>query len=169
MNALKKANVILIGFAGTGKSTVGKALSEQLGWQFIDTDQRIEELQGVSITEMFQTMGEQAFRTVESEVIDRTLKVENQVVSTGGGAVLAERNRARMQESGIVINLTATKEIIITRVSKDQSRPLVQGNVEEKVTALMESRKHAYDFADLAIDTSELSVTEIVERIAAVL
>ncbi|MDF2964562.1 MAG: shikimate kinase [Paenibacillus sp.] len=162
---MKKANIVLVGFAGTGKSTVGKALSERLGWQLTDTDQRIEELKGTTITELFRTIGEPAFRTVESEVIERALQEEGRVVSTGGGAVLAEYNRSRMKENGFVVALTASKEIIIARVGKDQNRPLVQGNVEEKVTALLESRKHAYDFADLTIDTSVLSVEEIVDKI----
>jgi shikimate kinase len=162
---LNKGNVILVGFAGTGKSTVGQALAERLGWQFTDTDQRIEELQGISISEMFRTLGEPAFRTAETEVIDRTLQEQGQVVSTGGGAVLAEHNRTRMQEGGFVVALAASKEVIIERVSKDQSRPLVQGNVEEKVADLLEQRKHAYDFADLTIDTSGLAVQEIVDRI----
>ncbi|TDF96560.1 shikimate kinase [Paenibacillus piri] len=166
---MNKANVVLIGFAGTGKSTVGRALAERLNWQFTDTDHRIEERYGISIAEIFKLHGEPEFRSAESKAIDEALAERGQVVSTGGGAVLAERNRTRMREGGFVVALTASKRAIIERVSQDQSRPLVQGNVEEKVTALMESRKHAYDFADLKIDTSELSIEAIVDRIQAAL
>jgi shikimate kinase len=161
---LNKHNIILIGFAGSGKSTVGKALAARLGWQFVDTDQQIEERQGMSISDIFRLRGEAAFREAESEAIDLALQGKHQVISTGGGAVLAERNRNRMKQDGFVIALTASMETIIARVRLDQTRPLVQGNVEQKVKALMESRKHAYDFADITIDTTDLSVEQIVDK-----
>ncbi|WP_207802233.1 shikimate kinase [Paenibacillus xerothermodurans] len=158
-------NVVLIGFAGSGKSTVGRALSERLGWRFVDTDQQIEAEQCTTISEIFKLQGEAAFRALESEMIERTLADNGQVISTGGGAVLAERDRICMKTRGFVIALTASLETIISRVSLDENRPLVQGNVEEKVKALMQRRKHAYDFADLTIDTTGLTVKEIVDRV----
>ncbi|SFL48690.1 shikimate kinase [Paenibacillus sp. 1_12] len=159
-------NVVLIGFMGSGKSTVGKALAERLGWEFVDTDQRIEERQGMTISDMFGTLGETAFRLAESETLDFVLEQSSQVISTGGGAVLAERNRQSMRKDGYVVALKASVETIIERVRHDQSRPLVQGDVEERVHTLLETRRNAYDFADLIIDTTGASVEEIVERIA---
>lgn len=160
-------NVVLIGFMGTGKSTIGKALAGRLGWQFVDTDQKVEERQGITISEMFATLGESAFRQVESDTLDRVLEQSAQVISTGGGAVLAERNRLSMKKDGYVIALKAAEETIIERVKHDQSRPLVQGDVEERVHKLLETRRNAYDFADLIIDTTGVSVEEIVEQIVA--
>jgi shikimate kinase len=164
---LGKNNVVLIGFMGTGKSTVGKALSARLNWQFVDTDLRIEQNEGMTISEIFHSKGESAFREAESETIEAVLQGENQVIATGGGAVLAERNRLKMKQDGFVVALTATAETSIERIKQDENRPLVQGNVEERVHTLLEIRKYAYDFADLKIDTSSISVDEIVERITA--
>lgn len=160
-----KSNIVLIGFMGTGKSTVGKMLSERLGWTFTDTDILIERQQGTTISDIFRNQGEAAFRKIESETIEAVLKGERQVVSTGGGAVLAEQNRRNMLGGGLVVALSASAETIIERVSQDQTRPLVQGDVSERVHSLLETRKHAYDFAELRIDTSELSVEQIVQKI----
>lgn len=162
---MSKSNIVLIGFMGTGKSTVGKTLSERLGWSFTDTDALVEEQQGTTISEIFRLHGEAAFRKSESDVIQAVLNGERQVVSTGGGAVLAEHNRTCMLEGGLVVALKASADTIIERVSQDQTRPLVQGDVAERVHTLLETRKHAYDFAHLIIDTSELSVERIVEKI----
>jgi shikimate kinase len=166
---LKKNNIVLIGFMGTGKSTVGKALSARLNWQYVDTDHKIEEHQGITISEMFRDLGETAFRQVESETIEAVLQNRDQVIATGGGAVLVEQNRIIMKQNGFIVALTAAAETIIERVKQDESRPLVQGNVEERVYTLLETRKHVYDFADLKIDTSQLSIEEIIDRIEAAL
>ncbi|WP_028549395.1 shikimate kinase [Paenibacillus sp. UNC451MF] len=162
---MEKSNIVLIGFMGTGKSTVGHALAARLGWQFVNTDDVIEEQQGMSISDMFAKLGEPVFRQVESEVIQASLDGISSIVATGGGAVLAEQNRNVMKENGYVVALTANAETIIERVSQDQNRPLVQGDVAERVHTLLEVRKHAYDFADRTIDTSELTVEEIVNLI----
>ena len=164
---MEKKNIVLIGFMGTGKSTVGHALASRLGWRFINTDDVIEEQQGMSISDMFAKLGEPVFRQVECDVIRKSLEGMNCIIATGGGAVLAEQNRAVMKEKGYVVALTADADTIIERVSQDQNRPLVQGDVAERVHALLEARKHAYDFADRKIDTSKLSVQEIAEMITA--
>jgi shikimate kinase len=165
VRTLTQKNIILIGFMGTGKSSVGKALAERLNWQFVDTDQRIEKQQGMTISEMFRDLGEPAFRQVESETIDKVLQHSAQVIATGGGAVLAERNRQSMKKDGFVVALTAAAEIIIERVKRDESRPLVQGDVTERVHTLLETRKHAYDFADLVIDTSKVTIDDVTRQI----
>ncbi|WP_282941669.1 shikimate kinase [Paenibacillus sp. RC67] len=164
---MEKTNIVLIGFMGTGKSTVGHALAARLGWRFVNTDDVIEEQQGMTISNMFAELGEPAFRQVESKVIQASLKEGRCIVATGGGAVLAEQNRTVMKEKGYVVALTADAQTIIERVSQDQNRPLVQGDVAERVHTLLEVRKHAYDFADQKIDTSILTVQEIVEVILA--
>jgi shikimate kinase len=165
VGTLAQRNIVLVGFPGTGKSTVGKVLAEQLGWRFVDTDDYIELKQGTRISKMFRELGEPAFRRIESEAIAAVLEGSEQVIATGGGAVLAESNRICMQKGGYVIALKADSETIINRVKQDMNRPLIQGDVNERVQALLETRRHAYDFADLMIDSSLVSVEEIVGQI----
>jgi shikimate kinase len=162
---MAQKNIVLVGFMGTGKSTVGKVLAERLGWRFVDTDLNIEHKQGTSISDMFRDLGEPAFRQIESEAIAAVLEGSEQVIATGGGAVLAEHNRICMQKHGYVVALKAAAETIINRVKQDENRPLVQGDVKERVHTLLEARKYTYDFADLIVDTSVATVEEIVEQI----
>lgn len=163
----KERNIILVGFMGTGKSTVGVMLAEMLGFSFIDTDAQVVKKAGCSIPEIFAEHGEVYFRQIEHEVIAGVLQGKGQVISTGGGAVLREDNRQAMLGNGQVIALTADMDIIVERVRQDRNRPLLQGDVEERVSQLLEQRKHAYDFADLMIDTTELTVDTIVGIILA--
>jgi shikimate kinase len=160
-------NILLIGFMGTGKTTIGQRLAEILGWTFTDTDKRIEELTGMSIPELFAEKGEAYFRQVESEVIESLRSSEQLVVSTGGGAVLREANREAMLASGLVVALTADAETIISRVRGDANRPLLAGDLEGKVRQLLRDRAGAYDFAHVVIDTSNKAVEEIVQVILA--
>ena len=162
---MKSENVILIGFMGTGKSTIGRLLAEKLGYMFTDTDKRIVEEQGVSIAELFNRLGELAFRGIEQDVLRRVIAKGHQVIATGGGAVLSKANRETMLQGGFVVALKADQATIIKRVSGDSARPLLQGGVEERVAFLLEERKHAYDFADHIIDTSKFSPQQVVELI----
>ncbi|MDP5273308.1 shikimate kinase [Chengkuizengella axinellae] len=164
---MKKNNIVLVGFMGTGKSTVGKKLSSKLGWGFVDTDDWIEKREHLSIPEIFSTKGEVYFRKVEAEVIQEVMASEHQVIATGGGAVLSLHNRSRMLSQGTVIQLKADADTIIKRVEKDTHRPLLQGNIKDKVYEIMEKRKYAYEFADIILDTSAGSVDHLVEQIYA--
>ncbi|MDB5052577.1 MAG: shikimate kinase [Bacilli bacterium] len=162
---MQRNNIVLVGFMGTGKSTVGRFLAEKLGWEFIDTDHYIEKQEGASIPELFANRGEMYFREVETGAIRDILSKSNQVISTGGGAVLLKENRAYMKQNGFVIALTASVDTIIQRVGGDRNRPLLQGNPQEVVPMLLEKRKHAYDFADAKISTDKLRVEHIAHRI----
>ncbi|TBL78263.1 shikimate kinase [Paenibacillus thalictri] len=158
-------NIVLVGMAGTGKTTVGQALAARLGWDLIDTDHLVEREQGMPIRQIFAERGEAAFRTIETEAVVRTMARSGLVVSTGGGAVLAETNRQALKQGGLVIALKAPVEVIIERVRSDKDRPLFQGNFEEQVRKLAEQRKQAYDFADMTIDTTLFSVEQVVDEI----
>lgn len=160
------SNVILVGFMGTGKTTVGRALAARLGWRFIDTDSFIEEQEGMSVAEIFAQKGEAYFRQTETRALMQILKRSGQVVATGGGAVLAEENRAMMLQGGLVAALQASPATIIGRVREDKSRPLLAGDVEERVHRLLEARRTAYDFAPVQLATDGISVDQLVERLA---
>lgn len=159
-------NVILVGFMGSGKTTVGKRLAHALGWTFVDSDHAIEAHEGMAVRDIFQSEGEAYFRQAETETLRRLLSSENQVIATGGGAVLKEENRKLMLEGGLVVALKASEATVVKRVRGDESRPLLQGDVEERVRSLMLARKTAYDFAPVQIDTDGRSVEEIVKLIA---
>ncbi|RAP78078.1 shikimate kinase [Paenibacillus montanisoli] len=159
-------HVVLIGFMGTGKSTVGKQLAQRLQRGTADIDAEIVRREGQAIADIFATRGEAAFRLVETDALADVLgRTEPLVIATGGGAVLSERNRELMLQDSFVVALTADPEKIIARVMEDPDRPLLQGEVRERVYKLLEDRKHAYDFAHLTIDTSNLSVGQVVEQI----
>lgn len=156
---------MLIGFMGTGKSTVGMALAERLGWRFVDTDERIVAAEGRSIPDIFAAEGEAYFRDVEARVIAETLQARRQIVSTGGGAALRSANRETMLAGGFVVALKAPPAVLLERLRGDANRPLLAGDQEERVHRLLEERRHAYDFAHYTVDTSECNVREAVERI----
>ncbi|MFF2887898.1 shikimate kinase [Paenibacillus sp. NPDC057967] len=166
MSVSPKGKVILIGFMGTGKSSVSRLLAEKLEWSCADSDEEVERAAGRSISDIFAEDGEQAFRDMESRELRKLLEQPSHaVIATGGGAVLREENRSAMLKHGFVAALSCDPERIIARVLLDKSRPLLKGAVRERVYGLLETRKGAYDFAHLTVDTTELSVEDVVDRI----
>ncbi|BBI34579.1 shikimate kinase [Cohnella abietis] len=159
-------NIIIVGFMGTGKSTVSRLLSDRLGWESVDTDEEIERVAGRSIKQIFSEDGEVIFRDWESKVIENVLNQGKRVVATGGGAVLRESNRRKMLAGGWVVALTADKQSLIRRVTSAAAagtRPLLAGDAEERVTTLLETRRNAYDFAHVMVDTSKRSPSEVAD------
>ena len=160
------SNIILTGFMGTGKSTIGKCIAARLGRKFIDTDALVEQKSGKTIAALFMERGEPYFRTLEQEAIDQVCTEEGSVVATGGGALVNEENARKLKASGTVICLTATPEIILSRVQGNRDRPLLQSdNPLEKIRTLLAARADTYAKADLTIDTSGLNVEAVVEKI----
>lgn len=162
---MRTDNIILIGFMGTGKTTVGRLLTEKLGWTFVDTDQLIIEKTGMEIAHIFAEKGERWFRDQETEVVKQVLEGSKQVVSTGGGSVLRKQNRETMINNGMVVALKADAQTIIARVSMNDERPLLQGDHKQKVLELLEQRKAAYDFAHYQLDTAALGPHKLCEEI----
>ena len=161
--------IVLMGFMGAGKTTIGKALAEKLSWDFIDTDAEIEKEQGRKISEIFETEGEQAFRDMETQLLKKLEKSEEQfVLSIGGGMPVREENRELLRQIGTVVYLKATKEELVRRLSGDTSRPLLQGGaLEEKVAALMAARESIYvETAHQEVVTDGKSVKELIEKIS---
>lgn len=161
-------NIVLTGFMGTGKTCVGKRLAKRLGYKFVDVDQLIEAGASMPIRKIFSERGEPVFRRLEQRIISRVVHGSQQVIATGGGAVVNPENRTRLRASGPVICLTARPQTIARRVGTNVAlRPVLksQGSVLNRIRTLLGQRANAYAKADLTIDTSDLSVEQVVERI----
>jgi 3-dehydroquinate synthase len=161
-------NVILIGFMGSGKTTVGKRLAERLGYDFVDTDSLIEELTKKSISEIFEVQGEAVFRSIEKKVIAEVVQKKNQVISCGGGAVLYPENADRLRKSGKVILLSTSLETLYERLKPEISeRPLLRTeNPQEQIKSLLNKRSATYKkVAHFSVETDNKSVEEVVEEI----
>lgn len=163
---MKRRNIALIGFMGTGKSTIGRALSRRLRMPFVDTDIVIVEKSGRSVTTWFEQFGEEAFREEETHVLRSVLSQDGRIIATGGGITLREENRLLLQQGCFVVSLTAKEQDIIQRVIADRTRPLIAtDNPQDRIRALLVARAHAYAFAEMTIETSTLSIEEVVDRI----
>jgi len=159
-------NIILTGFMGVGKTSVGTRLAMDLGYTFVDTDKLIEHDQNMTINAIFAKFGEPYFREVESKIIQQVMQGENQVVSTGGGAVLWDMNREAFKKAGFVVCLTARPGVIFERIKHESHRPLLQTpDPQEKIRELLDNREKFYAQADITIDTSDKSVDQIISDI----
>ncbi len=159
-------NIILIGFMGTGKSSVGKILAQKLQRPFIDVDSWIEGSEKRKIRDIFEKDGEAHFRVLEKEAIRDLGAKSGSVITTGGGAVLDAENRKILKEAGLVIALSATPETICDRVKNSRHRPLLQGeNVLLEIKTLLEFRKPFYQEADLFFETDGKSSAQVAEAI----
>ena len=161
-------NITLIGFMGTGKTSVGKRLAKRLGWQFVDVDHMIESSASKPISSIFAEHGEAVFRRFEQRMIRHVARKDYQVIATGGGAFIDVQNRSRLRASGPVICLTARPKVIFSRVSKRlDARPLLAAGVDplSRIKALMQQRTSAYAQADLTIDTSDSSLEQVVKQV----
>lgn len=147
-------NIVLVGFMGSGKTTVGRLLAEQTSMPLIDMDTLIEERAGKSINNIFAQDGEPHFRALEREMVKELANQEGQIISTGGGIVLNPDNIADFEKSGLVVCLLADAETVLDRVRHDSSRPLLAGDKETKILELLQSRKHLYGSIAHKIDTS---------------
>lgn len=161
-------NVVLIGFMGSGKTTVGLRLSYGLKRAIEDTDKLIEKKEGRSINEIFADDGEAYFRNCETELLRELCSTrKNKIISVGGGTPVKEENRALLKQLGTVIYLRIRPETVFERLRYDETRPLLAGpNPLEKICALMDQRSAAYEeCADYIVDVDELRLEEIVALI----
>lgn len=164
---MKKSNIVLTGFMGTGKTSVGKRLASILGMDFVDTDMEIERLTGLKIPEIFQMYGEERFRKEESAVVERIAALQNTVVATGGGVVLNPENMRHLRKNGFVVLLQARPEVIARRLQGSDDRPLLadKERLLERIEGLLQAREPYYEDCDLKIDTSDLDVQGVAEKI----
>lgn len=162
-------NIILVGYMGCGKTTVGKNLARICDMTFLDTDELIEEQQGRSISEIFATDGEAAFRDMETNVLREMLeqKKGGLVISTGGGMAVREENRALLKQLGMVFYLKAKPETVYERIKGDTKRPLLQcEDPLSRIREMQEQRGSAYEAAaHHMIEVDEYRQQEIAEMI----
>ncbi len=161
-------NIILIGFMGAGKTTVGKLLARERGMKFIDTDERIEAEQEKSIPDLFAEYGEPYFRDLETGLLKKMQDdTSGAVISVGGGMPVRKENRTLLRNLGCVVYLSATKETILKRVKGDGSRPMLNGeDLEARVEKLMQDREALYrQAAHLDIRTDRRSVYQVLQII----
>ena len=160
-------NVFLIGFMGSGKSTIASYLAENYGMEIIDMDQLIVEREGMAIPDIFAQKGELYFRDVETSLLIEIQGEQNKVVSCGGGVVLRDENVQAMKKSGQVVLLNAKPDTILERVKDDDNRPLLWGNKNVQfIHDMMEKRQPKYEAAaDLVIHTDGKSADEICKEI----
>ena len=162
-------NIILIGFMGCGKTSVGKRLADTLDMDFLDTDEWIENKQNMTISDIFATKGEAAFRSMETECLKELLTREGKdfVLSVGGGLPIREENRKLLPQIGHVVYLKVSPEVVYNRVRNDKSRPLLQApNPRGRIMDLMSARKNFYESAaDSIIEADNKEFVEIIEQI----
>ena len=159
-------NIILVGFMGTGKTSVGRRLSLHLRMTYVDTDEIIEQTTGRRITDIFAQHGESYFRELESEAVRKVSDLDEHVISTGGGVVLRTRNLEVLKRNGVVFSLTATSEEIWARVKGETHRPLLRApNPVEKIREMLKAREAYYALADYIIQTDGVSIGQVTNEV----
>jgi shikimate kinase len=149
-----------------GKSAVGRHLAKRLGRRFVDLDRLIEKSAGMKVREIFAQKGEAYFRQLEKETLAKVLRQEGQVVATGGGVVLDDDNLALLRERSLLIGLNASTEAILKRVGNGATRPLLKGDdPRERIEELLTARAARYAQAHATIDTDELTLSQVVDKI----
>ena len=159
-------NIILVGFMGTGKTSVGRRLSLRLRMTYVDTDEIIEQTTGRRITDIFAQHGESYFRELESEAVRKVSDLDEHVISTGGGVVLRTRNLEVLKRNGVIFSLTATSEEIWARVKGETHRPLLRApNPVEKIREMLKAREAYYALADYIIQTDGVSIGQVTNEV----
>ena len=158
-------NIILAGMPGCGKTTVSRILGKKLNFRVVDTDEQIVEKYGV-ISEIFEKFGEECFRNFETQVVKDIVNSDNLVVSTGGGCLLREENRTLFKSCGKIIFLRTKIATLSNRLEGDTTRPLLKGNMQERLQTLMRERAPIYEnSADIVIDTDTATPEEVADKI----
>lgn len=159
-------SLVLVGLMGAGKTTIGRRMADWLEMDFFDADEEIEKAARLSIAEIFEAFGEVEFRAGERRVIQRLLEGPPIVLATGGGAFMNDDTRALIQGRGISIWLRVDVEVLASRTSRRETRPLLQGRDHgEALAELLDARAPIYAQADLAVDGAEEAVDTMTHRV----
>jgi len=158
-------NIVLVGFMGTGKTTVGELLAKQTGMPLVDMDALIMERAGKTINDIFANEGEPHFRNLEREMAQELAAKKNLVISTGGGIVLNPDNISNFEQTGLTVCLLASPETVLERVKHDTTRPLLAGDKETQIIQLLKTRRPLYESVTHKIDTNGLAPETIATAI----
>jgi shikimate kinase len=159
-------NIALIGFMGTGKTSVGRLVAEQLHFEYLDTDEVIQASTGRSITEIFTRDGEPAFRALEEKVVEELASRAKTVIATGGGLPVNPNNLARLKTHALVVSLWSSPEKIWERVRHQTHRPLLHDeNPQAKIRELLATREPFYKQADVLLNTDLRSLREVAQQV----
>jgi shikimate kinase len=159
----RPGRVVLVGFMGSGKSTVGPLVAERLGYAFEDLDRRIETRAGRTIAALFAERGEEAFRALEREEARAVAALPGRVIAAGGGAFARPETRALLQEGALVVWLRADPGTLFARIPSDGSRPLAANR--DIMRALLAEREPSYSLADVTVDTTGQTPAEVADRV----
>lgn len=160
--------VVLVGFMGAGKSSVGREIAGRLGAEFVDLDERIEAAAGKSVREIFASAGEEAFRAMEREAVREAVSAPGRVVAVGGGAFVDPRNRRLLKGYAPVVFLHASADAVRARILGDRSRPLLPGDARG-IEELMARRAPSYAKADFRVATDGRTVGEVADMVGRLL
>jgi shikimate kinase len=162
----KLVNIALIGFMGTGKTSVGRLAAEQLHFDYLDTDELIQTQTGRTITDIFNRDGEPAFRALEQKVVEQLAARVRTVISTGGGLPVHPGNLASLRQHALVVSLWSAPDKIWERVRHQNHRPLLLGeNPQAKIRELLAAREPFYKQADVLLNTDLRSVREVAQQV----
>jgi shikimate kinase len=160
---MEAKNIILTGFMGSGKTVVGSKLSAHLGLEFLDIDFEIEKFENSSIENIFLKKGEPYFRKRESEVVKKACLLKNVIIATGGGSLLNSDSLDLLKKTGIIIWLYTDIKILKERLASSENRPLLKD--PEDIVKLLSQRMKLYQKYDISVDTSFLTIEQVVEEI----
>ena len=161
-------NIILVGPMGSGKTTIGRRLSESLNLDFFDSDHEIIDTTGVSIDHIFDVEGEKGFRARESDVLKKLCNMPNIILATGGGAVILEENRELIKKAGSVVYLSSSVDQILRRTAKSKTRPLLEksNNRRKTIIDILEVRDSLYkEVSSIIINTNGKKLNEVIDEI----
>lgn len=151
---------------GTGKTVVGRALAERLGWEFVDVDAAIEQDAGMPVADIFAQLGEAGFRDRETQAIKKLSALDHKVLSCGGGAVLRAENMGLLEQAGVIVCLTAAPEIIFTRLKGNTTRPLLQvPDPQAKIRDMLAERAPFYRRCSVTVATDNLTPAQIADEV----
>lgn len=161
-------NIALIGFMAVGKSAVGRNLAKRLRRRFVDLDRMIEKRAGLKVREIFEQKGEPYFRELEKKTLAALMQQPAQVIATGGGAILDEENLRLLKSETLMVCMTASADAILARVGNGTKRPLLKGaDRRARIEEMLAQRADKYAQAHVTIDTSELTLAQVVDQIVA--
>ena len=153
-----------------GKSAIGRTLAKKLRRRFVDLDRVIERAEGRKVREIFEHKGEAYFRQLEKQALAEVLEKNNQIIATGGGVILDDQNLQILREKALLIGLSAEMDVLLARAGDATKRPLLQGNNRrERIEDLLRQRAARYAQAHVTIDTSNLTVDQVVKKIMGML